>query len=260
VVPRRTTYEVVAGEAGSEFRGHKRLAWLFSGAVLPNFLRLPHRHLATHHACLGSGNAYECHQYTQCQDYSELFFHMVTQYWHFVYPICLSQVGHAAEAKDLTQEVFVRIYHDLAQLHEPAKFLPWLRQVARNVCRIWTRRQREALVPLDAIPEPDDAVAAAQLRRSELSEILRAMLAQVSPMSRELLVLRHLAGYSEAELAVAFGVPPATIKRRLREAREQGKRRLLPIVRELLARQCGRHLGRGRQLGGGAEVSSLAVL
>jgi DNA-directed RNA polymerase specialized sigma24 family protein len=42
-------------------------------------------------------------------------------------------------------------------------------------------------------------------------------------MSRELL-LRYLAGYSEAELAVAFGVPPATIKSRLREAREQAKR------------------------------------
>jgi RNA polymerase sigma factor (sigma-70 family) len=165
------------------------------------------------------------------------FGHLVVQYWHFVYTICLSRVGHAAEAKDLTQEVFVRIYHDLAQLREPAKFLPWLRQVTRNVCRMWTRRQREALVPLDAIPEPDDAVAAAELQRSELGEIVRAMLAQVSPMSRELLVLRYLAGYSEAELAVAFGVPPATIKSRLREAREQAKRRLLPIVRELLALQ-----------------------
>jgi RNA polymerase sigma-70 factor, ECF subfamily len=165
------------------------------------------------------------------------FDHLVAQYWHFVYTICLSQVGHAAEATELTQEVFVRIYRDLAQLREPAKFLPWLRQVARNVCRMWTRRQREALVPLDAIPEPDDTSAAAQLQRSELGAILRAMLAQVSPMSRELLALRYLAGYSEAELAVAFGVPPATSNSRLREAREQAKRRPLPIVRELLALQ-----------------------
>ena len=163
--------------------------------------------------------------------------HLVTEHWRFVYTICLSQVRHAAEAEDLTQEVFVRVYYDLAQLRESIKFLPWLRQVAKNVCRMQHRRQRDAPVPLDTVEEPDDPEAVARLRRSELGAIVRAVLAQVSPMSREVLALHYLAGYSEAELAVAFGVSPATIKSRLREAREQAKRKLLPIVRELLALQ-----------------------
>jgi DNA-directed RNA polymerase specialized sigma24 family protein len=81
----------------------------------------------------------------------------------------------------------------------------------------------------------DDPAAAARLRRSELGEIVQAMLAQLSPTSREVLALHYLAGYSEAELAVACGVSPSTIKSRLHEAREQAKRKLLPIVRELLA-------------------------
>jgi DNA-directed RNA polymerase specialized sigma24 family protein len=92
-------------------------------------------------------------------------------------------------------------------------------------------------VPLDAIVEPDDPAASARLRRLELGAIVRATLAQVSPMSREVLALHYLGGYSEAELAVVFGVSPATIKSRLREARQQAKRKLLPIVRELLALQ-----------------------
>jgi RNA polymerase sigma-70 factor, ECF subfamily len=163
--------------------------------------------------------------------------HLVTQHWRFVYTICLSQVGHAAEAEDLTQEIFVRMSHDLVDLRAPDKFLPWLRQVARNVCRMWQRRQRRSPEPLDAITQVDDPEAAARLRRSELGEIVRAMLAQVSPLSREVLALHYLAGYSEAELAVAFGVAPATIKSRLREAREQAKRKLLPVVRELLSLQ-----------------------
>jgi RNA polymerase sigma factor (sigma-70 family) len=165
------------------------------------------------------------------------FGHLVTQHWRFVYTICLSQVGHAAEAEDLTQEVFVRVSHDLAGLRAPDKFLPWLHQVTRNVCRMWRRRQRTTPEPLDAIAEVDDPGAAVRLRRSELGEIVRTMLAQVSPMSREVLALHYLAGYSEAELAVACGVPPATIKSRLREAREQAKRKLLPVVRELLSLQ-----------------------
>jgi RNA polymerase sigma-70 factor, ECF subfamily len=163
------------------------------------------------------------------------FAQLVTQHRAFVYTICLSQVGHAAEAEDLTQEVFLRVFHDLADLREPEKFLPWLRQVARNVCRMWHRRQHTTPEPLDAISALEDPAAAVRLRRSELGEIVRAMLAQMSPTSREVLALHYLAGYSEAELAVACGVSPATIKSRLHEAREEAKRKLLPIVRELLS-------------------------
>jgi RNA polymerase sigma-70 factor (ECF subfamily) len=165
------------------------------------------------------------------------FGHLMTQHWRFVYTICLSQVGHTAEAEDLAQEVFVRVSHDLADLRAPDKFLPWLQQVARNVCRMSHRRQRTTPESLDAIAEVDDPRAAARWRRSELGEIVCAMLAQVSPMSREVLALHYLAGYSEAELAVACGVSPATIKSRLREAREQAKRKLLPVVRQLLSLQ-----------------------
>jgi RNA polymerase sigma factor (sigma-70 family) len=163
--------------------------------------------------------------------------HLVTEHWRFVYTICLSQVRQGADAEDLTQEVFVRVSQDLGDLREPDKFLPWLRQVTRNMCRMWRRRQFAGLEPMDAIVEVDDPAAATRFRRTELAEIVRVMLAQVSPKSREVLALHYLAGYSEAEIAVALGLRPATIKSRLREGREQAKRKLLPVVRELLALQ-----------------------
>jgi RNA polymerase sigma-70 factor (ECF subfamily) len=163
--------------------------------------------------------------------------HLVSEHWRFVYTICLSQVGQAADAEDLTQEVFMQVSQGLADLREPAKFLPWLRQVARNVCRMWRRRQLATPEPLDTVVELDDPTAADRFRRTELAEIVRGMLAQVSPKSREVLALHYLAGYSETEIAAALDLSPATIKSRLREGREQAKRNLLPIVRELLALQ-----------------------
>jgi RNA polymerase sigma-70 factor (ECF subfamily) len=163
--------------------------------------------------------------------------HLVTEHWRFVYTMCLSQVGQAADAEDLTQEVFVQVSQGLADLREPDKFLPWLHQVVRNVCRMWRRRQRTTPEPLDTIAELDDPTASARFRRAELAEIVRGMLAQVSPKSREALALHYLAGYSEAEIAVALGLSSATIKSRLREGREQAKRNLLPVARELLALQ-----------------------
>ena len=57
------------------------------------------------------------------------FGHLVTQHWRFVYTICLSHVGHAAEAEDLTQDVFTRVSHDLTDLRAPDKFLPWLQSI-----------------------------------------------------------------------------------------------------------------------------------
>src|ERR671922_852293 len=163
--------------------------------------------------------------------------HLVTEHWRFVYTICLSQVKQGADAEDLTQEVFVRVAQDLGDLREPGKFLPWLRQVTRNMCRMWRRRQFAGLEPMDAIVEVDDPAAATRFRRTELAEIVRGMLAQVSPKSREVLALHYLAGYSEAEIAVALGLSSTTIKSRLREGREQAKQNLLPVVRELLALQ-----------------------
>ena len=122
------------------------------------------------------------------------FEHLVTQHWRFVYTICLSQVGQAAQAEDLTQEVFMRVSRDLAQLREPAKFLPWLRQVASNMCRMLRRRQRVTPESLDAMAELEDLGAAAWFRRSEPAAIVQAMLAQLSPTSREVLALHYLAG------------------------------------------------------------------
>jgi DNA-directed RNA polymerase specialized sigma24 family protein len=47
----------------------------------------------------------------------------VTEHWRFVYTMCLSHVGHTADAEDLTQEVFIQVAQDLAGLRQPDKFL-----------------------------------------------------------------------------------------------------------------------------------------
>jgi DNA-directed RNA polymerase specialized sigma24 family protein len=49
---------------------------------------------------------------------------LVAAHWRFVYTICPSQVRQAADAEDLTQEVFVRASRDLRDLRDPARFSP----------------------------------------------------------------------------------------------------------------------------------------
>ncbi|MBI5443522.1 MAG: RNA polymerase sigma factor [Deltaproteobacteria bacterium] len=167
------------------------------------------------------------------------FRNLVVQSRGVVYAICLSHVGQGAEAEDLSQEVFVQVHRDLKDLREPERFLPWLRQVATNVCLMAVRRRRLPMEPLDAGADHPDPAAAGRLRRMELCDIAWRALAGVSAASREVLALRYLAGCSEAEIGDALGLPLAKVKSRLHEGRKQAQRELRPIVRELLRAEAG---------------------
>jgi RNA polymerase sigma factor (sigma-70 family) len=168
---------------------------------------------------------------------AEAFGQLVAQYRGLVYTICLNELRHAAAAEDLTQEVFVSVFLDLKGLRDPEKFLPWLRQVARNVCRMWLRRQRLDEQPLETLGEMHDPAAATSQRQAELRDLLMAALEEISPKNREVLVLHYLARCSEEEMALLLALKPATVKSRLYEARRQAKQQLLPVVRELLSLQ-----------------------
>ncbi len=153
---------------------------------------------------------------------------VVTRYRSLVYAICVA---------DLTQDVFVTMYRRFHMLHDPAKFRPWLRAIARNVCRMWRRRHPQDAVSLDLIPDQPDAGSSAAYDHTELEALVQAILGHVSPRSREVLLLRYFAECSEAEIATALGLTVTTVKSRLHEARTQGRRILKGVVREMLTLQ-----------------------
>jgi RNA polymerase sigma-70 factor (ECF subfamily) len=70
----------------------------------------------------------------QCKDGDrEAFNTLIRRYQHAVYGLCYHFVGDFADAQDLTQETFVRVYLDLHQIQHLSKFPSWLRQVATRV-------------------------------------------------------------------------------------------------------------------------------
>jgi RNA polymerase sigma-70 factor (ECF subfamily) len=148
--------------------------------------------------------------------------------------ICLAHSGNDTDAEDLVQEVFVRIYTDLPDLRDADRFLPWMRRVATNVCRMWLRQKRKPTTSLEMVPEPEDVAARERQSRNEVSQVVRDVLARVSTKSREVLALRYLAGCSEAEIAEVLALAPSTVKSRLFEGRKQAKTILLPAVEEFL--------------------------
>ena len=137
-----------------------------------------------------------------------------------VYLFGLKMLGDADGARDMVQDVFLRIWERRGQLHEPGSFRSWLFAVARNRCLSRLRREC-GQVELDEAPAAALAVAPApdaREREQELAHLQRA-LAALSVDHREVLVLREYQELSYREIAEVLGVNESTVKSRLFKAR-----------------------------------------
>jgi RNA polymerase sigma factor (sigma-70 family) len=115
------------------------------------------------------------------------------------------------QGDDAMQETMIAVVRNLKSLREPAAFYGWARRIAtREAVRVAKRGAATMLAEVVDLPSPDaaqDAVA------------VRDMLDRLQPEQRAILVLRDVAGMSEAEAAAALSVAPGTVKSRLHRAR-----------------------------------------
>jgi RNA polymerase sigma-70 factor (ECF subfamily) len=141
-----------------------------------------------------------------------------------VYRLCASYAPSAAEAEELTQEVYFKLWENLHRYRAGSNFMAWAWRVAKNLLidsHRRARREREAawLDPeiLDLLPATDDPHDTVE-RRQRL-RIISAGLQQINDELAELVLMRDFAGLSYQEMAEALEVPLGTIKSRLNRAR-----------------------------------------
>ena len=123
-----------------------------------------------------------------------------------------------AATDDVVQESFIKAYERLGQLADPSDFPAWLTVIVRNQAISHLRQaMRHPTVPLDAVPEPVDAVASSP--DNEPLERLRQVLPRLKPEYREVLRLRYEAGLDHPALAATLGISLANLEKRLYRAR-----------------------------------------
>ena len=118
-------------------------------------------------------------------------------------------LGDEAEAEDVAQEAMLRLWRIAPDWRAgEAKVSTWLYRVAVNLCTDRLRRRRS--VALDAVPEPEDGApgAAAGLMQADRMAALDAALMALPERQRQAVVLRHLEGLANPEIAeiMALGV------------------------------------------------------
>ena len=147
-------------------------------------------------------------------------------------------VGSAAEAEDLAQEVFVRVFTKRATYRPGAKFSTWCFSIAanqaRNRLRWWRRRPALSLDAWNAAggDMADESRAGAQasteaVRREEIAAVREAVAAL--PLEwRTALVLFEYEDQSVADIATALGCTAKAVENRLYRARQRLKQALQP--------------------------------
>ena len=149
----------------------------------------------------------------------EAFGVLVTRYQRVMYTVALRMLGNSEDARDATQDAFVKAYQRLATFDTRYRFYSWMYRILVNECLNVTRDRRteEPLgIDLAGGGDPFDTTLGTQ-RRTQIE----AALLRLTPEQRAVTVLRHFAGQSYGEIAEALAVPEKTVKSRLYTARQR---------------------------------------
>lgn len=168
---------------------------------------------------------------------------LVDRYGRHVYNIAYRLAGNDADAKDLAQEAFIRVFRAFRRIDPEAHLESWLYRIVTNLYIDSLRRRPKARIesldePLktfkggevskevtDPAAGPEAAVLEAQLDR----EVQEALLG-LAPELRMIVVLSDVEGYSYEEIGTMLAIPVGTVKSRLHRARKALQSKLAGVM------------------------------
>jgi RNA polymerase sigma-70 factor, ECF subfamily len=159
-----------------------------------------------------------------------------------VYALLYRLTADTEDARDLTQETFLRAFQSIGRFRGEANLKTWLYRIAinqaRNRWRWWRRRRRDVTVSLDGSGRPDEQALTGRLRNEaavdpeqetlahERERQLREALFDLRPSYREAVILRDVEGLSYEEIAATLQINIGTVKSRLSRGRLELRERL----------------------------------
>src|SRR5438046_909796 len=123
-------------------------------------------------------------------------------------------IDNDEEGRDLAQETFIKVWRALPGMNDESQFDTWLYRIATNTA-IDHLRRRKFRWPLWKNSEEQDAAASMSTAGPEVqveeAELIKLALAQVSPQYRACLLLQHVAGFTQREIANALNLSEKSI-------------------------------------------------
>ena len=163
----------------------------------------------------------------------EAFGKLVQQFETTVFATVMARLRHRAEAREVTQDVFVQAMRKLAQLREPERFGGWLRQIAVRMSI-----NRAVRRPPEMTLSPETFTSLKTEPRTPLDDLLRMErstqvwggLSKLRDLDRRTLIAFYVEGQSLKQMSDKFASPIGTIKRRLHTARTRLRKELTEAI------------------------------
>jgi RNA polymerase sigma-70 factor, ECF subfamily len=173
----------------------------------------------------------------------ELYHKLIQPYELKVYRMALSFMKNETEAEDVAQEAFLRAFRDLGTFRGASKFSTWLISITLNEARGRLRRQSTVrMESFDGPPEEGGKISPALLRdwreipsealeRREVQALLQQAIGELSPIYREVFVLRDIEELNIEETAGVLAISVSSVKVRLHRARMMLQKDLAPKLK-----------------------------
>ena len=169
---------------------------------------------------------------------TESFNQLVRRWERPIFALAYRTLGREEDARDVTQETFLRAFRALPGFKGQAKFSSWLYRITLNLCRDWIRRHRRA--PISQLPDGADPLELAAERgavesiedlvaRRELSAAVEEAMTVLPEEQRTTIILKEYHGLTFQEVAELMNCPLSTAKTRLYQG--------LALLRGYLAEQ-----------------------
>ena len=174
----------------------------------------------------------------------DAFTYLLTVYQNPVLNIVWHIVENQADASDVVQDVFMKIFKGIKGFVGDSSLRTWIYRIAvheaSNHRRSWIRRHWREPISMDDTDSHSAAVAAEAVSKesgpdqvfeqAEREVVVRQALASLSPPYRNVVVLREIEGLPYDEIAQVLGLAEGTVKSRLLRGRELLRRKLAVYV------------------------------
>ena len=149
----------------------------------------------------------------------EAFDLLTRRHERLVMATALRLTGNMEDAKDISQDVFLKLYRNLGKVEAPGALPAWLYRVTVNACHD-LRRRRPVSAPVEMAEElPAEGDPQSSATEAERRRVLEMSLRVLSEKERAALVLRDLEGLSTEETARILGSSEATVRSQISKAR-----------------------------------------
>ncbi|HYE71679.1 MAG TPA: sigma-70 family RNA polymerase sigma factor [Blastocatellia bacterium] len=169
----------------------------------------------------------------------EAFRDLFEAYQDRVYSIALHYSGEVSAARDITQQVFLKLFSCITQFRQDSEFTTWLYRLVANTC-LDEKRRTKRLVSIE-----EDGVIGYRSKESieddfsrhEMSGSVQAAIRELSPKLRLPILLKYVEGLSYDEIALVLNCSQGTVASRLNRGHKALAERLAHLrsaIRERL--------------------------